>query len=231
MPNTLCAVPTCSGRGGHEFPKERKRCSNAWRVAIRRVKDDTGRSWWPSLSDVVCSEHFITSDYQRFGKSGVKLQRRKLKPDAVPSQFSWTKQPTSAVVSRTNRYTERCANREGTCDGNSDELSLDVDVDLDLDIAMVVNVNSEEQQIHDQAIQTDLPETLPASVSAHTQTDSGTKVQGFTIHDFKNDPKGVHYYTGLQDYLNFMDVLASLGPCAFELTYVNGKRPFLSVPD
>ena len=158
------------------------------------------------------------------------MQRRRLKPDAVPSQFSWTKQPTSADVSRTKRYTERCVKREGTCEG-SDELSMDVDVNCDLDIAMEVNVNSEKEKVHNQAIQTDLQETLSTSVSTHTQTESETKVQGFTIHDFKNDPKGVHYYTGLQDYLNFMDVLASLGPCAFELTYVNGKRPSLSVPD
>ena len=86
------------------------------------------------------------------------MQRRRLKPDAVPSQFSWTKQPTSADVSRTKRYTECCVKREGTCEG-SDELSMDVDVNCDLDIAMEVNVNSE----NNQAIQTDLQETLSTS--------------------------------------------------------------------
>ena len=92
-----------------------------------------------------------------------------MKPDAVPSQFSWTKQPTSADVARTKRYTERCAKREDTCHGNSDEQSLGVVNDHDVDIAMAVNVNSEEEKVCDQAIQTDLPETLPALISAYTQ--------------------------------------------------------------
>ena len=65
--------------------------------------------------------------------------------------------------------------------------------------------------------------------STHTQTYN--KLKGFTIDDFTNDQIGVQYYTGLQDYLTFFDVLSSLGHCAYKLKYINSIRSCLSVPD
>ena len=72
MPNISWPVPNCSGTGGsgHEFPRNRKR--NAWRVAIRRAKNDSGHSWWSCKNSIglVCAKHFVPSDYEEFGKCG-----------------------------------------------------------------------------------------------------------------------------------------------------------------
>ena len=99
-------------------------------------------------------------------------------------------------------------------------------LEQDLNLAMQVDIESEpvNQEVH---IQTD-PQPSHSTCTSQTQTDC---IHRFTIEDFKTDSAGVHYYTGLQDYPTFFDVLASLGPSAHTLTYIHGVRPTISVPD
>lgn len=42
---------------------------------------------------------------------------------------------------------------------------------------------------------------------------------------FRSDPRGMHNYTGLQDYAKFLFVFASLGPAVHELNYMYGSLP------
>jgi len=46
---------------------------------------------------------------------------------------------------------------------------------------------------------------------------------GISIEQFQNDAEGVKLYTGLENYKTFVDVLASLGPSAFQLNYLYGN--------
>jgi len=49
--------------------------------------------------------------------------------------------------------------------------------------------------------------------------------------DFIKDSEKLNYYTGIQQYDTFMNVLHSLGPVAYHLNYWNGASPKISVPD
>ena len=82
MPN-YCCVPGCRSRRGHLFPLSAK-LQIKWRVAINRGDVKGRKLWRPNLShDVVCSDHFVDSDYVQGRK------KRTLKSDAVPSVFSY----------------------------------------------------------------------------------------------------------------------------------------------
>ena len=56
---TLCCVPNCSRRGGHQFPKE-PNLRKLWIIAVRRGEP----GWEPSVSTKVCAVHFSPEDYE-----------------------------------------------------------------------------------------------------------------------------------------------------------------------
>lgn len=54
---------------------------------------------------------------------------------------------------------------------------------------------------------------------------------GFSSSDFRNDPEGMHFYTGLETYNKFLFVFSSLGPARYCLNYYHGTKPNLEVQD
>lgn len=64
MPS-LCAVPGCSKRGGHTFPKDEV-IRKKWVIAIKRLSNKPSKTklWMPSDKDVVCYDHFEPTDYK-----------------------------------------------------------------------------------------------------------------------------------------------------------------------
>ena len=65
------------------------------------------------------------------------------------------------------------------------------------------------------------------TVDACVQT---PKVAAYSIHKFEKDPADVHFYTGLETYMEFVLVLHTLWPAAFQLNYVNHSVSNISVP-
>ena len=53
----------------------------------------------------------------------------------------------------------------------------------------------------------------------------------FSSSFFIHDPKGIHYYTGLEDYEKFNFVFDTLRPAAYELNYYHNVIPSISVID
>ena len=49
--------------------------------------------------------------------------------------------------------------------------------------------------------------------------------QRLSVNDFRDDPDGVHHFTGLENYGKFCLVLHTLGPAASELQYMYGPVP------
>ena len=105
-----CCVPLCTNRRDrrkdlsfHTFPPSDV-LKRRWIHAIRR---DEGPTFQVSANTVVCSEHFLPSDYaSRFsshtdGEPDSKRRYRRLSPGAVPSRFSFV--PTSATPPRPSR--------------------------------------------------------------------------------------------------------------------------------
>ncbi|CAC5399359.1 unnamed protein product [Mytilus coruscus] len=99
MPSTCWCVPGCHLRGGHAFPNDLER-KKGWINAIRRLDENTMKSWSPSQSVVVCKAHFTENDYVQETFHGCKPSIQRLLPTAIPSLFSWTKQETEASAKR-----------------------------------------------------------------------------------------------------------------------------------
>jgi len=64
------------------FPKDKQRCQQ-WATTVHRTDAKTGRPWQPGPGALLCSEHFVTEDYI------MQWGRKLLKPDALPSVFSF----------------------------------------------------------------------------------------------------------------------------------------------
>ncbi len=96
----------------------------------------------------------------------------------------------------------------------------------DMNMDVVVECQSEH---HEQSTQT----ANPTSSNSYTQTLDNLLVGSYkmSIEDYKHDEPGVKYFTGLDCYQTFCDVLASLGPAAYELNYLYNIKPKLSVKD
>ena len=66
---TGCCVPVCTNQsGGFLFPTEEKR-KEKWIAAVKR--SNPAGTWMPAKYDVVCSRHFLPTDFQEpkaFGK-------------------------------------------------------------------------------------------------------------------------------------------------------------------
>ncbi|KAL3877459.1 hypothetical protein ACJMK2_035163 [Sinanodonta woodiana] len=75
---------------------------------------------------------------------------------------------------------------------------------------------------------------VPVYIPASTQTeetstrDFGTQSGDqpmFSIQNIVNDPQGIHFYTGLENYQTFKFVLDTLGVAAYHLNYYDGILP------
>ena len=139
--NNYCCVPLCTNRrktcpllSFHSFPRSSE-LQKRWIIAIHR---DEGPNFQIAANTVVCSAHFLPSDYyDQFhvkessdSASGEPLCKRKasrfLLPTAVPSVFPFQRSMAPARPSpqeRRGSWEERLLAKEGTVYGPLDELS------------------------------------------------------------------------------------------------------------
>ncbi|XP_025089366.1 THAP domain-containing protein 1-like [Pomacea canaliculata] len=87
--NRICCVPQCTVQAYkcptlsfHDIPKD-EQMKKLWLVKIRR---DEGPLFRIGKWTKVCSRHFVPEDFRPLSLKG---KRRRLKPDAVPSLFTW----------------------------------------------------------------------------------------------------------------------------------------------
>jgi hypothetical protein len=144
--------------------------------------------------------------------------------------FVW-KTPKPENEERASRYACRSAKKRKlldditNCVERKENINPDIEViqtstDLeDLSVGYCTEIQCENDSISTNDVSNlNNDEIEPVKfMSVPTQT---LDQQGFTIEDFRNDPQGVHYYTGLEDISKFYFVLQTLGPAAYCLTYI-----------
>ena len=74
-------------------------------------------------------------------------------------------------------------------------------------------------------------DTQTDSVSTKDSSTQSGDMPLFSVRKFINDPEAMHFYTGLDNYENFIFVLHTLGPAAYDLMYFDGSTPNLSIED
>ena len=164
--------------------------------------------------------------------SGAVLQRARLKPDAVPSKFQWSSIPSPASRARAARcqvrHTYSCAPAAADLKPEATEVEIVACADAMGTGAVIEIQDTVASGSVTASVQTDeIHVTVPCTVvSSETQT---SDTCSFDIDNFINDSVGLQFYTGLDNYEAFVTVLASLGPAAYQLNYLYGKHPVLSV--
>ncbi|XP_061196676.1 uncharacterized protein LOC133204949 [Saccostrea echinata] len=153
-------------------------------------------------------------------------ERKRLKPEAVPSVFSFACKNESSSA-REQRYSKRvkcdrdhsenvssseCI-RDHSENGSSSECVVN---EVVVESVQEVNVDcecyeSDEKKLHDQSIQCDIG-----------------KSNRFSIEKLQSNDKMVKYYTGFENYDHFMMFFQVLGPAAHDL---NLKSNLLSPQD
>lgn len=91
-----------------------------------------------------------------------------------------------------------------------------------------VEVEVVDDSCKDIGVQTDF-EDKPVVISSCSQTT--VRVDLMCIDDFIQNPKGLQFFTGLDNYSIFVTVLSSLGPVAYQLNYLYDKKSSLTVPN
>ncbi|CAC5390638.1 unnamed protein product [Mytilus coruscus] len=222
---------TCSNRGGHVFPKYEK-LKKKWIKAIRR-NSDKKKYWKPSKSSVVCRSHFKPTYFISETSRGTETLVKRLKKEAVPSVFPWTKSFASpSSLQRATRKTRREENKSGF-DTDSDTSYEEKNItewneELDsLDFGSEIFYTAENIEDSESNLQNNQTAT-----SQNPVTDSDSQTQtwpALCVEKFEDDPAGMKFYTGLQSHYDFTFVLASLGEAAYTLNYLYFRSEQLSV--
>ena len=98
-----CNVPNCrNSTRGHPFPSD-PHLREKWVNVIQTLYDEkTGKLWQPNKHSLVCEKHFLPEDFNITDKR----ERRRLRYDAVPSQFDFE------VCESLNTCTKRSKSKE-----------------------------------------------------------------------------------------------------------------------
>ncbi|CAB4037976.1 52 kDa repressor of the inhibitor of the kinase-like [Paramuricea clavata] len=138
---TNCCVPKCTKKGSrdengskisyYKFPDNSTIMKRKW-IHDHAIRRDEGKYFTITKWTKVCSRHFRDYDFQKTLNG-----RRKLRPNAIPSQFEWTRMsprkrnaPTVRVpiidTSNPNDNFSRDLNLEtSTSDGQNNEITSD----------------------------------------------------------------------------------------------------------
>jgi hypothetical protein len=195
-----CAVPTCTGQGGFSFPKD-KAMNLKWRVAIKREGQHKSL-WKPTKHSRVCERHFKEDDYilpqyAAFAKNFLQ-HRRKLKTDAVPSIFSFTR-PASGENSERHKRNQKRTQLQQQLQQTTSTLEEPVLEDFAVREEVIEESNdipANDFLTVDMESQTDYRETKNQSVQVSvTEEDSMilTSAPVLSVQRFKGDPDGINF--------------------------------------
>ena len=221
---TNCCVPDCTKKGyvdengdkiSHfKFPDDpvlRKK----WIHAIRR---DEGKYFQTKLWTKVCSRHFREYDFIK-----TLGGRRKLRMNAVPSLFAWTrtsprkrKAPTvrdnigetCRVLLLEPETNEEPSNIENAVDEDEGETNESEGI-MNRDIATQTNEIELKDSVAE--LKQQLVDLKYESEKAEKRIDSLQK-QLFTVDRFKGDDSSIKFYTGFPNWETFQAVFKYLNP-------------------
>ncbi|KAK2150530.1 hypothetical protein LSH36_401g00061 [Paralvinella palmiformis] len=108
-----------------------------------------------------------------------------------------------------------------------------VDQDVDMVDESVIVIDSSIEMLHVEEVETVAEKTTTTQgvqtnaglilLESSSQTGSDPNPSNrMTAAAYKNNPRGIQFYTGIDNYVIFRDVFASLGPATTRLNYMYG---------
>lgn len=159
---------------------------------------------------------------------------KRLKKEAIPSIFPWSKPVTETAVSRKERARKREERSSSTASKQIEATDTNVDsmcIFNYLDIAgeETVDVIQEgyntvlDSTVNCESFKSVSVQTLQSGLVKSTNIGTQFSMAAVISHTmFKNDNRGIHFYTGLESFDKFVFVFQTLGEAAFHLTYMYG---------
>ena len=210
--------PQCKGLSWHSLPLNDSKRLKEWLVNIRRTNTPV------SKHSYLCSDNFSP---ECFSKSLGGIQTR-LKPDAVPSKFCFSKETTSRKPPKDR---SSCGSSESLRTSSS---SLNSDMTTDASTPEVTTAeepNRESQDVHfsGPSLQSETERKL-AELKLELAHERQVKQvleeklikNTFNIENVKSNDNLIKCYTGFQDYETFSSVLNFLGrEATSQLNYTN----------
>ncbi|XP_069105886.1 uncharacterized protein, partial [Argopecten irradians] len=132
-------------------------------------------------------------------------ERKRLKPNAVPSVFPFSSSNTVSPSSKARN--ERQKRRE------SDLVHVPIP-----SVGNSVVVESEVSELHI-VTATEHVDQIKSFSDMSTQCEIQESSQGYSIENFRSSPKILKYYTGFDDYDHFKLFFNILGPAAYDLQF------------
>ena len=165
------------------------------------------------------------------------MKVKRLREGAIPCLFPWSKPETPASRNRADRTENRQIKRRRLMDEMTKKEEVIVKDCVDNEDIFISTLNVQECEVSAKGSQEQTVDmNCQTGWSGIVRTEeSQCQTPGYlarmTLTDFIYDKEGLCYYTGIQDYETFQDVLRSLGPAAFHLSYWNSVSPAINVPD
>ena len=116
---------------------------------------------------------------------------------------------------------DRCSKRQKVEDSVQQDLEGSLNQSVD---CIEVTVGNEEPEFIAEPF-------IPPVPVYHDMTTQTVPQPMFSVENFIKDDKAMHFYTGLESYMNFMFVLHTLGPAAYCLNYMYHNVEKISVPN
>lgn len=148
-----------------------------------------------------------------------------MKKGVIPSKFSHIEpeEPSQLSIARQSRYANRCS-KKSEDDSTTPTVIEDASVDIgaEEEVPEENTTMSVDEELH-------LPTTIEREhMTTETQTPTWPTI---SAQNFRHDPEGINFYTGLEDYAKFQFVLQTLGQAAYHLKYYYAKVQQINVED
>ena len=154
-------------------------------------------------------------------KLGFEAKRKRLCQGAVPSQFPWKQPDTPTAQSRKQRAQKRQKDME-----SKDLPGIFVPDDY------VIGAEEETSTIETQETSVNAnADTQTEAVSTNEACSQTISRPPYSLDAFASDNAGIHFYTGLENYLKVCFVLSTLGAAQHNLTYMYGTIKSMDVKD
>ena len=236
---THCCVPECTKKGYREddgsevsyfvFPKE-KTLRKKWIHAIRR---EEGKHFKISESTKVCSRHFRETDLKKSLAGMISLR-----PNAVPSLFSWTRtspRKRKAPIQR-ELFVSAKEKNSRISDNTSEENIMDVCDDASTSESSDETRRHEVDLTHEHVLKTPPRKTpqkdhglaerqeqrilqleqkiveLQAQLEDLQIRNKELQSKLFSVERFKENDSAINFYTGFPNWDAFMVVFRHLNP-------------------
>ncbi|XP_065890698.1 uncharacterized protein [Dysidea avara] len=227
-----CCVPGCYNSSGknkfrdesskvsfHNLPDVKSKKGKTW---IGLIHHDLNEDFVVTKSTKICSDHFLSTDFL------LNCERRRLKPDAVPSCFPWRKcfkcrSRTSQKASQALLEDEKPNERMASATNSRKKMKAEI-VSVSMDSTYIQPSAETAEEPDQQDVIVNLQTQVISLQNQLAETENRLKKSLFRLENIRDDAKLMKFYTGFVDYETLMAFYEMLESDALVMRQWSGRR-------